>query len=678
MPCRLTRAGVALLMPVVVWGAVRIGRAATQTILGKRLIIKALVAVAAVLAATSAFAFVRTERRQSCASSASLRQPFFGDLHVHTRLSFDAFPWNPPLGPRDAYLFALGNEVEIPPRDAAGNRLHAKLARPLDFTAVTDHAEGFGETGVCMDPKSPGYLSPECILYRGDAQPAVSPEDAYLLFGAWFYGDPLPTAQTPMPVCFLPGVDCQGADADLWQSIRDAAEEFYDRTSACNFTTLVGYEWTGTPLGANLHRNVIFRNDRVPAHPISKTDTGPDPAELWNRLGRECLERDGGSLTEDSGCDVLVIPHNPNLSAGQQFLDPASPENATLRAKFEPLVEIMQAKGTSECRTGLGTADELCDFELLSNGTFFPFPRPEAAFGPEFTERSFVRNVLKAGLALGRPQSLGVNPFRLGFVGATDSHFGTPGNTEEASFQGSHPSTASPDQLLGEIENNPGGLTVAWAEENSRDSIFEALRRRETYATSGTRPIVRFFGGWDYPKNLCKSDRFVEEGYAGGVPMGGFLAEPRQPGAPRFAVSVLKDPAGSDLQAVQIVKGWVDASGATHEAIYDVAGSRDDGASVEPSTCAPTGSGATSLCALWTDPSFDAGEPAFWYVRVLENPTCRWSTRYCQAHGVNPFDANCADEASAAGSQYSACCDTDTVVRPVIQERAWTSPIWWR
>src|SRR5438876_510312 len=579
MPCRLRRAGVALLMPVVVWGAVRIGRAATQTILGKRLIIKALVAVAAVLAATSAFAFVRTERRQNCASSASLRQPFFGDLHVHTRLSFDAFPWNPPLGPRDAYLFALGNEVEIPPRDAAGNRLHAKLARPLDFTAVTDHAEGFGETGVCMDPKSPGYLSPECILYRGDAQPAVSPEDVYLLFGAWFYGDPLPTAQTPMPVCFLPGVDCQGADADLWQSIRDAAEEFYDRTSACNFTTLV---------------------------------------------------------------------------------------------------EIMQAKGTSECRTGLGTADELCDFELLSNGTFFPFPRPEAAFGPEFTERSFVRNVLKAGLALGRPKSLGVNPFRLGFVGATDSHFGTPGNTEEASFQGSHPSTASPDQLLGEIENNPGGLTVAWAEENSRDSIFEALRRRETYATSGTRPIVRFFGGWDYPKNLCKSDRFVEEGYAGGVPMGGFLAEPGQPGAPRFAVSVLKDPAGSDLQAVQIVKGWVDASGATHEAIYDVAGSRDDGASVEPSTCAPTGSGATSLCTLWTDPSFDAREPAFWYVRVLENPTCRWSTRYCQAHGVNPFDANCADEASAAASQYSACCDTDTVVRPVIQERAWTSPIWWR
>jgi hypothetical protein len=629
------------------------------------------VVLVATLAATSAPAFVRTETRAPCARSEPLRQPFFGDLHVHTRLSFDAFPWDPPNGPREVYLFATGNEVEIPPRDAAGNRLRAKLARPLDFTAVTDHAEGFGETGACMNPQNPAYHAPECTLYRGDGAPLVSPDNAYLLFGAWFYGDPLPTARSPMPLCLIPGADCDGAETDLWQSIRNAAEEFYDRSSACSFTTFVGYEWTGTPLGANLHRNVFFRNERVPAHPISKTDTGPDPTELWNRLGKQCL--DAGT-----GCDVLVIPHNPNLSAGQQFMDPASPENACLRAKFEPLVEIMQAKGSSECRLGLGTNDELCNFELLSNGTFFPFPRPAEVFGPEFTERSYIRNILKAGLALGRPESLGVNPFRLGFVGATDSHFGTPGNVDEGSFQGSHPSTTSPDQLIGEIENNPGGLTVAWAEENSRDSIFEALRRRETYATSGSRPIVRFFGGWQTPPELCESPSFAEQGYATGVPMGGFLpAAPQGATAPRFAVFALKDPEGNDLQAVQIVKGWVDCDGTTHERVYDVAGDRENGAAVDPATCSPTGGGSSSLCAVWTDPAFDPAQAAFWYARVLENPRCRWSTTYCQAHGVDPFDPGCAAQASAAGGGFDACCASDPV-RPVIQERAWTSPIWWR
>ena len=643
-----------------------------------------------------ASAFTRTETRDDCASSDPLRRPFFGELHVHTRLSFDAFPWDPPLGPRDAYLFALGNEVEIPPRDANGNRLHAKLGRPLDFTGVTDHAEGFADIGVCTDPKNPGYEAPECLLYRGKstacsdpqnpgygalecnlyragASALVPPNDAYLFFGAWHYGDPLPTARLPLPFCFIPGVDCERAELGLWQEIRNAAEEFYDRSSACSFTTFVAYEWTGTPLGANLHRNVIFRNDRVTHEPISKTDTGPDPTELWHRLDKQCL--DAGT-----GCDVLVIPHNPNLSAGQQFLDPAGIDDAKLRAKFEPLIEIMQAKGASECRKGIGiTTDERCNFELLSNGTFFPLPRPEQVFGPQWTDRSFVRGILEAGLALGRPQSLGVNPFRLGFVGDTDSHFGTPGNVEEATFQGSFPSTTSPDQLLGEIENNPGGLTVAWAEENSRDAIFEALRRRETYATSGTRPIVRVFGGSQVADDLCRSPTFVADGYAAGVPMGGILPQPASAAsAPRFAVSALKDPIGTDLQAIQVVKGWVAADGTPHEQVYAIAGNPANAASVDPATCEPQGSGAQSLCAVWQDPSFDPHVPAFWYVRVLENPTCRWSTRFCQAHGVNPLDpGSCGAQASAAGSNYTSCCDTNPLINDVIQERAWTSPIWW-
>ncbi|MGH7899177.1 MAG: DUF3604 domain-containing protein, partial [Candidatus Binatia bacterium] len=279
--------------------------------------------------------------------------------------------------------------------------------------------------------------------------------------------------------------------------------------------------------------------------------------------------------------------------------------------------------------------------------------------------------------ALGRPESLGVNPFRLGFVGATDTHYGTPGNVDEGSFLGSHPSTTSVEEVLGEIENNSGGLTVVWAEENSRDAIFEALRRRETYATSGTRPIVRFFGGWQYPDELCDSTTFTADADGGGVPMGGLLPNPPGAGAPRFAVFALKDPTGGDLQAVQIVKGWVDASGMTHEKVFEVAGDRGNGASVDPATCAPTGAGASSLCAVWTDPEFDSAAPAFWYARVLENPSCRWSTRYCQARGVNPLDADCTAQAEAAGGNLAACCPADPV-RPIVQERAWTSPIWWR
>ena len=443
-----------------------------------------------VLAACSDREVVPVDARAACVVHEPLRQPLFGELHVHTRLSFDAFPWDPPLGPREAYRFATGEEVEIPPRAADGSRLRARLGRPLDFAAVTDHSEGLGETGVCMNPRSLGYSSLECILYRGEVS-AIGPSEVYLLFGTWFFGDPLPTARSPMSFCLLPGVDCDAAEGALWQEIRDAAEEFYDRSSDCRFTTFIGYEWTGTPLGANLHRNVIFRNEQVPSLPISKVDTGPEPRELWRRLRTQCL--DAGT-----GCDVLAIPHNPNLSAGQQFLDPASVDAATVQAALEPLVEIMQAKGSSECRIGIGTQDELCDFELRSNGTFFPFPRP-AILGPELTERSFVRNILKEGLRLGRPSDLGTNPWRMGFVGGTDSHFGTPGNVDETTHQGTHPDVGSRENLLAEIEDNPGGLTVVWAEENTRDSIFDALRRRESYATSGTRPTVRFFGGWDYP-----------------------------------------------------------------------------------------------------------------------------------------------------------------------------------
>ncbi len=646
------------------------------------------------LTLASAGSSFSAETRPPCKVHQDSRLPFFGELHLHTRFSFDAFPWNPPLDPYGAYRFATGEEVDIPPVDDKGVRLKAKLKRRLDFTAVTDHAEGFGETGVCMNPKSSGYLSPECILYRGQASPPLDPENTYLLFGAWFYGDPLPTARTSMPLCHRPDVDCEAAAAGLWGEIRDAAETYYDRgtetidgveKSTCEFTTFVGYEWTGTPLGANLHRNVIFRNNVVPALPIGKTDTGPDPVELWKRLDNW---KQVNCADPSADCDVVVIPHNPNLSAGQQFLDPASKEDAELQKGLEPLVEIMQVKGSSECRLGFGTNDELCNFELLSNGTFFPFPRPEQVFGPQFTERSFVRNVLKQGLRLGLPTELGLNPWQFGFVGATDSHFGTPGNVDETTHQGTHPSTANRDELINEIENNPGGLTVVWAEENSRDSIFDALQRRETYATSGTRPTVRFFGGWGDPGNICQSATFAAEGYRLGEPMGSSLRtrppEATAPAtAPWFAVSVLQDSDQStaSIQTVQVVKGWVDASG-PQEKVYDVMGKKQSGTFGSPFACGdPSHTGFAECCTVWTDdeePGFDSQAPAFWYVRVLENPTPRWSTLYCQEKGVYPLagPSTCATQAAAAGSGFDACCATERV-HPTIQERAWTSPIWY-
>ena len=242
--------------------------------------------------------------------------------------------------------------------------------------------------------------------------------------------------------------------------------------------------------------------------------------------------------------------------------------------------------------------------------------------------------------------------------------------------------------------SNPGGHAVVWAEENSRDAIFAGIRRKETYATSGTRPTVRFFAGAGIEEDLCDAPDMVERGYAGGVPMGGTVQASPDGGAPRFLVSALKDPGapghpGTDLQRVQIIKGWVDAEGSTHERVHDVAGDAQNGASVDHETCAPTGRGAASLCTVWEDPEFDAATPAFYYVRVVENPTCRWSTLQCQAAGVNPFAANCQEQAAqqtaaaqargAQGDVYGKCCidpEKEPFYTPIIQERAWTSPIW--
>jgi hypothetical protein len=643
---------------------------------------------------------VRTETREDCAENDPLRRPFFGDLHVHTRYSFDSYVSSQRNDPWDAYRYAKGESIMLP--DENGEQtIEARLRRPLDFTAVTDHAEFLGQISVCTeDPSKLGYWWPHCIMTRSDHF------WTQLLAASWWVSLGVAGESDARDYSFACTLsDCDAAGDDFWARIQQAADEHYDRSSSCSFTTFVGYEYTDAPEHKNLHRNVIFRNDRVTRRPISTYETGMrNFPELWYRLRSECI--DG-----DEGCDVLAIPHNPNLSGGWMFPDPKDPREANERLFFEPIIELTQHKAASECRydrlagRGLFTEDELCDFEqakadnLTMLGTIHGEVMDEKArYVPidEFGRRNMARNVLKDGLAL--EQSSGTNPFKFGFIGSTDTHSATPGGAEEDNYVGSlGRRDAGYRNVQDHFFDNPGGLAVVWAEENSRDSIFEGMRRRETYATSGTRPVVRFFAGWNYADSVCGSKDMIAAGYEGGVSMGSDMeTRPSEiDGPPHILVSAWKDPGppereGTDLQRIQIVKGWLDDRGATHERVYDVVGDTDNGADVDPDTCAPRGPGAAHLCSVWRDPDFDASQPSFYYARVLENPTCRWSTLQCQQAGVNPFAANCEEQASAAsakaqergaqGDVYGRCCidpATEPFYTPVIQERAWTSPVWY-
>ncbi|MEW6270154.1 MAG: DUF3604 domain-containing protein [Thermodesulfobacteriota bacterium] len=620
----------------------------------------------------------RTEVRERCASYAPRRRAFFGDLHVHTSFSWDAHIFgNTSNAPRDAYEFARGAAKEIL---FLGQPYELQLRRPLDFAAVTDHAEYFGETRICSTPSAPGYSSFHCKVFRGE-------RDAPQGLGAFqFWGVNLTFPELgDISACVTPA-SCDAAAVSVWQDTRDAAEEAYDRTSECSFTSFVAYEYTGSSGGFNGHRNVIFRNDRVPPFPTSSFETGgTDPPALWAALRQSCLEG-------ISGCEVLTIPHNANLSGGTMFEVPQTVEEAATRALFEPLAEIAQIKGGSECRfdriagRGAGTSDEECAWEQRPQQMQTDL---ESVGGPvfeppidDYPPMNVLRNVLKAGLLVER--NLGANPFRFGFIGSTDTHNGTPGAVEEDEPTGNHGGEDdTPAERIRKIDDNPGALAVLWAEENSRDALFEAMRRRETYATSGTRPIVRFFGGYRLRRNLCRARNPVRRAYAKGVPMGGELPPRDRDLAPRFYVSALKDPGtpgrpGTDLQRIQIVKGWVDAGGVVHEQVYDVAGEVDETDTVDAATCAPVGEGFAELCSVWEDPDFDPGEHAFYYARVLENPSCRWSTHVCKQVGVDPFSPTC--EQDAAGTAFERCCldeMNDPSLMPVTQERAWTSPIWY-
>ena len=569
-----------------------------------------------------------------------LKNAYFGDLHVHTKTSVDSFLRRNMLTMADAYRFAHGAQVTT----AGGEQV--QLSRPLDFMALTDHSESYQTYDLCVEGAGPASTSPGCLLLKqGDNSLQIlrrvgnlrSPEN-----------------------CAGPIEVCQEATKRVWRYVQKLAADNY---KPGHFTSIIGYEFTATLTGdglegGHMHRNVLFRNTDVPDTVFTALD-GNRNYLLWRWLESHCTGK----------CDVVAIPHNSNLSWGMAFAletvdgEKYSPEDWKRRARYEHLAEIFQIKGDSECGVGFGTTDEQCNFEQ-----FFPKPCSATLNAQCVRDGSFVRSALKAGLGL--ESTLGFNPFKLGFIASTDTHNAIPGATRQKGFPGSIGlADGSPQKrLTNQLYRNPGGLAGVWATQNTRDALFDSLENRETFGTSGTRIRVRLFGGWDLPPNLHLRKDFVAAGYKMGAPMGGDLPPAPQGASPRFSIWAAYDPESAKLQRLQIIKGWKAEPGQPSEAIYDVACSDglkpdakthrcpDNGAGVDLNTCEITpDKGAAELATTWTDPDFDPKKPAFYYVRVLENPTCRWSTYDSLAlhKPPPPFPA------------------------PTQQERAWSSPIWY-
>lgn len=602
-----------------------------------------------------AIAIPAPETRQLQPASAN-RNVYFGDTHVHTNLSFDSYLNGNRLSLYEAYRFANGEALTL----LTGETM--QLSRPLDFVVMTDHAESFGLFVTCgredLNPRQQAFCAAFDVPSRrffqslradGQKRPPVRPGD----------------------LCTGYEEGCRDDARTTWQQIREAADQY---NKPGQFTAFQGYEYS-PPLPGNgkLHRNVIFRNSETPAHAVSAFEA-TTVLDLWRSLERDC----------SGDCQFFTIPHNMNKSWGIAYSgatidgDVYSKGDWRLRGRSEPLAEIFQAKGSSECGYGVGASDEECNFEL--HVPVCPGEQKAGCSG----RTAFAREGLKIGLKL--QQDYGFNPLQFGFIGSTDTHNSAPGDTEEYDWRGTTALHESPARRRLHMDGanstfdkseagalkmrrNPGGLAAVWASENTRDALFDAMQSRETYATSGNRIVLRMFAGWGFPQDILEDPQFVSKAYAAGVPMGGVLNATSNSGqAPEFLVMAQKDSQASNLQRVQIVKAWLE-QGKAQERVVDVACSDglvpdpatgrcpDNGAQVDIKTCKPIGNrGESTLAARWRDPGFDPAQAAVYYVRVLENPSCRWTA----------FDAIRAGVAPPDGSS------------PVIQERAWSSPVWYQ
>ena len=576
---------------------------------------------------------------------------YWGDTHLHTAVSVDAGTMNR-IGQEDAFRFARGEEV------TTTHGLQAKLSRPLDFLVIADHAEMYG-------------LMPQ--LLSGD-QDILSTEIGKRWYGELTSGDSDKLFSTAMEIVVSlsgdePPIKSDKAVRDAWRNYTALADKYNDPG---RFTALIGYEWTAIG-GDNLHRNVIFRGDSSDANktvPFSQYDS-KNPEDVWKHLA---------AFEKETGAEVLAIPHNGNLSNGRMFRvetfdgQPLTKELAALRAQYEPLVEATQIKGDSETHPFLSPNDEFADYETWDksnlNGT--------EAKTDDMLQWEYTREALKTGLKLG--DKLGVNPYKFGMIGSTDAHtslaaveeenfFGKHSGVEPEPHRWEHVVIEAPDPkfTIKGWQQAAGGYAGVWAKENTREAIFDAMKRKETYATTGPRMTVRFFGGWDFDEDDTKTRLPAAAGYAKGVPMGGDLSAMPDGKAPTFLVAAAKDPYSGNLDRIQIVKGWMTSDGKTEEMVYDVVWSDDrkpgaDGklppvgntVDVENATWSNS-IGEPEMITVWTDPDFDPNQSAFYYARVIEIPTPRWT-----AYEAKRFDVDMSDE-----------------VPMTTQERAYTSPIWY-
>ena len=580
---------------------------------------------------------ILTLSNASWAEEFTIRNAYFGETHMHTALSLDAFIGGARLMPSDSLRFAKGASVIV------DGRLK-QLSRPLDFAAVSDHVEYLGEMYSTIYPNAPGHMQDDLKQLRGLETLKDKQE--------WFYKYVVSNnrGDNPSHPPFYMGPETTKSG---WQIIKDAADEHDDPGT---FTAFVAFEWSAAPGGGNMHRNVIFRDSVAPDLPYSSYDSNK-VEDLWDWL----------QVTAEAGSTLLAIPHNSNASKQLMFPDTDSfgkeltTSWAERRQMWEPLIEMMQIKGNSEVHEAFWQADEFANFENANS--------IQKNSNRYFQKRDFVREGLKIGLA--EERKLGANPYMYGFIGGTDNHNGLMGDVAEDDFTGGHGPEDGTVEVrrkggvggwIDGVDLSIGSLAGVWAEENTRASIWDAMKRRETFATSGTRIKVRMFGGVGL--NANDPVAMIKEGYAKGTPMGGVM--PQSDESPTFTVYAEKDPMGANLDRVQIIKGWVDANGDVHEKIIDVAwaGDRkagDDGKlspvgnTVDLKTALYTNDiGASTLFGSWTDPEFDPANGAFYYSRAIEIPTPRWTTYDAVRNNLPLLNE----------------------VAPIIQERAWGSPIW--
>jgi len=586
-------------------------------------------------------------------------RPFFGDTHLHTSFSMDAGAAGARLTPRDAYRFALGEEV------MASSGQPARLSRPLDFLVVADHSDGFGFFPQLMSGDPVLLATPQGRKWYDLIKGGKGFEAAFDIIQAF--------SANNMPQGFpLPGTK---AYRTAWNEVIAAADAYNDPG---RFTAFIGFEWTVNTGGGNLHRNIIFREDGVRAGLVEPYTTvaplgSENPQDLWKWMA---------ATEEKTNSEVLAIAHNGNLSNGNMFPvveafgRKVDKNYVETRRRWEPLYEVTQMKGDGETHPFLSPNDEFADFERWDKANL----AITQAKTKDMLEFEYARAALENGLKL--EAKLGTNPYKFGMIGSTDAHTGLAAVEEDNFFGKVTISEPNPERLVGTFMSNPkigvtikdwevssSGYAAVWAIENTRAAIFDAMQRRETYATTGPRMVVRFFGGWDFKPEDANNRMPAAIGYAKGVPMGGDLSNAPAGKSPTFIVAALKDPIGANLDRLQVIKGWLDAKGETHEQVYDVvwgdADKRKPGAdgklppvgdTVDVANATWTNTvGDPELITVWTDPNFDAKQSAFYYVRVLEIPTPRWTAYDAKRFGTTPLPG--------------------TTMK--LQERAYTSPIWY-